>query len=450
MERYDYITIGGGSGGISSANRAAEYGKKVLIVEADQVGGTCVNRGCVPKKIMWHAGKMVQENQDYAPSYGLDYQFNGLDYQTLIANRDAYIDRVHNSYFSGFESRGTHYLQGRAKFIDNHTIEVNGEKIHGDHITIAVGGRPLMLNIPGIELADSSDEFFKWESLPESVVLIGAGYIGVEFAMMLNEFGVDTSVILREDTPMFQLDPEITKVLRQEMEQAGIKIYAERNVNKLDKGEDGLINVYVAESDDFISAEKVIMAVGRRPNTDDLGLENTDVQLTDSGHIKVDDYHFTDAEGVYAIGDVLGKVDLTPVAIKAGRTLADHLFNGADKFYLDYNKIASNIFANPPIITMGYTEKAAIDKFGADQIASYQSNFTAMFTAVTDNRQPVTMKLVCQGPNEVVIGIHGIGYGLEEMLQGFAVAVQAGLTKADFDATVAIHPTAAEDFVTMR
>lgn len=450
MERYDYISIGGGSAGIASANRAAEYGAKALIIEKRDVGGTCVNRGCVPKKISWHGTMLRDQINEYGSAYGLNFTEEGpVDYPVLKANRDAYIDRIHGGYASGFKSRGTHYLAGEAKFIDNHTVEVDGVQYTAPHIAIVPGGRPRLIDLPGIDLADTSDDFFEWETLPESVLIIGAGYVATEFAGVLNGLGVKTSQAVRHDRPLRGYDQAIIEVLVDEMKKTGIELLTESDPESIEQLADGSLRVNF-KNGQHADAEKVIYAIGRTPNTDNIGLENTDVELTTSGHIKVDDYHNTNVEGLYAFGDVIGKVELTPVAIMAGRTLSDTIFNGADRYLLDYDTVPTVIFTHPAIGSIGYSEEAAKEKFGADKVKVYTSNFTPMYSAVSENRQPARLKLITQGDDEVVVGVHGIGYAVEEMMQGFAVGVRLGLTKKQFDQTIAIHPTGAEEFVTMR
>lgn len=450
MERYDYITIGGGSAGISSANRAAEYGAKALIIEKRDVGGTCVNRGCVPKKISWHGTMLREQINDYASAYGLNFVEQGpVDYSELKKNRDAYIDRVHKGYDAGFQSRGTHYLEGEAKFIDNHTVEVNGELYTAPHISIVTGGRPRLIDLPGIELVDTSDDFFEWTSLPESVIIIGAGYVATEFAGVLNGLGVQTTQAVRYDRPLRAYDADIVEVLVDQMTKSGIQLLTNHDVSSIEQAANNQLQVNFKNGATAV-ADKVIYAIGRTPNTDNIGLENTDVELTTSGHIKVDDYHHTNVEGLYAFGDIIGKVELTPVAIMAGRTLSDTLFNGAEPYLLDYNTVPTVIFTHPAIGSIGYSEEAAKEAFGEDNVKVYKSNFTPMYSAVSEHRQPARMKLVTTGEDEKVVGVHGIGYAVEEMMQGFAVGVRLGLTKKQFDQTIAIHPTGAEEFVTMR
>ncbi|OYW71610.1 MAG: glutathione-disulfide reductase [Aerococcus viridans] len=450
MERYDYITIGGGSGGISSANRAAEYGAKALIIEKRDVGGTCVNRGCVPKKISWHGTMLREQINDYASAYGLDFEEKGpVNYTELKNNRDAYIQRVHKGYASGFQSRGTHYLEGEAKFIDNHTVEVNGELYTAPHISIVTGGRPRLVDLPGIDLVDTSDDFFEWTTLPESVIIIGAGYVATEFAGVLNGLGVKTTQAVRYDRPLRAYDADIVEVLVDQMTKSGINLLTNHDVASIEKVENDQLQVNFKNGETAV-ADKVIYAIGRTPNTDKIGLENTDVALTASGHVQVDDYHHTNVEGIYAFGDVIGKVELTPVAIMAGRTLSDTLFNGAEPYLLDYNTVPTVIFTHPAIGSIGYSEEGAKEAFGEENVKVYKSNFTPMYSAVSEHRQPARMKLVTTGADEKVVGVHGIGYAVEEMMQGFAVGVRLGLTKKQFDQTIAIHPTGAEEFVTMR
>lgn len=450
MKKYDYIAIGGGSAGIASANRAAEYGAKALIIEEKAVGGTCVNVGCVPKKISWLGSTLKQTIATYSADFGLAADVTAVDYATLKKNREAYIDRVHHSYFNGFKQRGTEYLTGHATFIDNHTVEVNGERYTAPHIAIVAGGRPFLPNdIEGIELAETSNDFFQWETLPERVLVVGAGYVGTELAGVMNGLGVEVTMAVREQEILRGFDQDFRTAVGDAMRQAGIHINTHHNVQALRKNADGTIHVTYREGG-ATDVDRVLFAIGRVPNTDHLGLEHTDIALTERGFIQVDDYHHTNVAGVYAFGDIIGKVQLTPVAIKAGRTLADTLFNQQPPYRLDYDLVPTVMFAEPALGKIGLSEEQAIARYGEDQIHVYRNQFTAMQTALGDHRAPVLMKLITAGAEEKVVGLWAMGTGVDEMIQGFAVAMLMGATKADFDRTVAIHPTGSEELVTMR
>lgn len=449
MLKYDYITIGGGSGGLASANRAAERGAKSLIIEENLLGGTCVNRGCVPKKIMWYGAHIAEAYHTYGPDYGFTSDNTWFQYKKLIESRDAYIERVHQSYCKGFESRGTEMISGKARFIEPHVLEVNGKTYTADHITIATGGRPAVPNFEGADLADTSDTFFNWKELPKSVVVMGGGYIAVEIAMLLGALGVDTHFCVRRHAPLRSFEPFIIEGLIQEIEGLGIHFHPYYVPDKIEKRYDGTYKVGFENGENFI-AEKVIIATGRKPNTEDLGLDTIGVACDDKGYVVVDDHYRTSVSGVYAIGDIISLVELTPVAVASGRRLADYLFNDQPLRPIDPERVATVVFSHPPIGTVGITSEKAIECYGEENVRIYRSSFGSMYTATTRHRVETRMLLVCAGDNEQVVGIHAIGDGVDEMMQGFSVALNLGATKKDFDNTIAIHPTGAEELVTMR
>ncbi|MFS1664011.1 glutathione-disulfide reductase [Streptococcus sp. zg-JUN1979] len=447
--QYDYIVIGGGSAGSGTANRAAMHGAKVLVIEGNKVGGTCVNVGCVPKKIMWYGAQVSEAIHKYASGYGFHADGVSFDFSEMKANRDAYVARSRQSYTTNFERNGIDRIEGYAKFVDNHSVEVNGEVYSAPHIAIATGGHPLYPDIVGSELGETSDDFFAWESLPKSVLVVGAGYIAAELAGVLNELGVETTLAFRRDSILRGFDHMLSEQLMAEMRDSGITLRPNSIPKSVTKTSHGHL-VFEAASGETIEAERIIWAIGRGANTKAIGLENTDIKLTSRGYIETDEYENTSVSGVYAIGDVNGKIALTPVAIAAGRRLSERLFNHQVDEKLDYTNVPSVIFTHPVIGTVGLSEEAAIARYGKEQIKVYTSSFASMYTAVGDNRQLVKMKLVTLGDEEKVIGLHGIGYGVDEMIQGFAVAIKMGACKKDFDNTVAIHPTGSEEFVTMR
>ena len=449
VKEYDYIVIGGGSGGIASANRAAMHGAKVILFEGKEVGGTCVNVGCVPKKVMWYGAQVAETLHRYAGEYGFDVTINKFDFATLKANRQAYIDRIHGSYERGFDSNGVERVYEYARFVDPHTVEVAGERYTAPHILIATGGHALYPNIPGSEYGITSDGFFELDEVPKRTAVIGAGYIAVEVAGVLNALGSDTHLFVRKDRPLRTFDKDIVDVLVDEMAKSGPTLHTHANATEVVKNADDSLTISF-DSGETITVDCLIWAIGRAANTSGFGLEKTGVKLTEKGTIYSDEFENTSVPGIYALGDVTGKLDLTPVAVKAGRQLSERLFNNKADAKLDYTDVATVVFSHPVIGSVGLTEEKAIAKYGAENIKVYKSSFTPMYTALGDNRQPSTMKLVTLGEDEKIIGLHGIGYGVDEMIQGFSVAIKMGATKADFDNTVAIHPTGSEEFVTMR
>ena len=449
VKEYDYIVIGGGSGGIASANRAAMHGAKVILFEGKEVGGTCVNVGCVPKKVMWYGAQVAETLHRYAGEYGFDVTINKFDFATLKANRQAYIDRIHGSYERGFDSNGVERVYDYARFVDPHTVEVAGERYTAPHILIATGGHALYPNISGSEYGITSDGFFELDEVPKRTAVIGAGYIAVEVAGVLNALGSDTHLFVRKDRPLRTFDKDIVDVLVDEMAKSGPTLHTRANATEVVKNADNSLTISF-DNGETITVDCLIWAIGRAANTSGFGLEKTGVKLTEKGTIYSDEFENTSVPGIYALGDVTGKLDLTPVAVKAGRQLSERLFNNKADAKLDYTDVATVVFSHPVIGSVGLTEEKAIAKYGEENITVYKSSFTPMYTALGDNRQPSTMKLVTLGEDEKIIGLHGIGYGVDEMIQGFSVAIKMGATKADFDNTVAIHPTGSEEFVTMR
>ena len=449
VKEYDYIVIGGGSGGIASANRAAMHGAKVILFEGKEVGGTCVNVGCVPKKVMWYGAQVAETLHRYAGEYGFDVTVNKFDFARLKANRQTYIDRIHGSYERGFDSNGVERVYEYARFVDPHTVEVAGERYTAPHILIATGGHALYPNIPGSEYGITSDGFFELDEVPKRTAVIGAGYIAVEVAGVLNALGSDTHLFVRKDRPLRTFDKDIVDVLVDEMAKSGPTLHTHANATEVVKNADDSLTISF-DNGETITVDCLIWAIGRAANTSGFGLEKTGVKLTEKGTIYSDEFENTSVPGIYALGDVTGKLDLTPVAVKAGRQLSERLFNNKADAKLDYTDVATVVFSHPVIGSVGLTEEKAIAKYGEENIKVYKSSFTPMYTALGDNRQPSTMKLVTLGEDEKIIGLHGIGYGVDEMIQGFSVAIKMGATKADFDNTVAIHPTGSEEFVTMR
>ena len=449
MREYDIIAIGGGSGGSATMNRAAMHGAKAAVIEGNIIGGTCVNVGCVPKKVMWYGAQVSETLKNYASDYGYTIGETSFDFKKLRKNRQAYIERSRQAFSNNFNRNGIDYIEGYARFVDKNTVEVNGEQIRAKHIVIATGSYAFVPNVPGSELGGTSDDVFAWEELPESVSIIGAGYIAVELAGVLHGLGVKTDLFVRKGGPLRGFDQGIVEVLVEEMKKNGQPLHTHKVPKKLEKLDNGDIQIHFEDGTTHTS-QKVIWAVGRKANVQQLNLEVAGVELTERGFIQVDEYQNTTTSGIYALGDVSGEKELTPVAIKAGRTLAERLFNGKTDAKMDYELIPTVVFSHPAIGSIGLTQEQAEAKYGAENIKVYQSTFAGMYSAITVHRQMTKLKLITLGEEEKVIGLHGIGEGIDEMIQGFAVAVKMGATKADFDATVAIHPTASEEFVTMR
>lgn len=454
-KHYDYIAIGGGSGGIASINRAASYGKKCAIIEAKHLGGTCVNVGCVPKKVMWHGAQIAEAIKLYAPDYGFDVTVNEFDFGKLVESRQAYISRIHTSYETVLGKNNVDVIRGFAKFIDAKTVEVTfddgqSQRVSADHILIATGGRPSRPDIKGAEYGIDSDGVFELQQLPKRVAVVGAGYIAIELAGVLNSFGVDTHLFVRQHAPLRNFDPLIVETLLEVIEQDGIHLHTQANPQEIIKNDDGSLTVKLADGREQ-EVDCLIWAIGRQPATDVINLSAAGVETNERGFIKVDKFQNTNVPNIYAVGDIIeGGIELTPVAVAAGRRLSERLFNNKPNEHLDYQLVPTVVFSHPPIGTIGLSEPKAIEQYGADKVKVYKSSFTPMYSAVTSHRQPCRMKLVCMGDDEKIVGLHGIGFGVDEMIQGFAVAIKMGATKADFDNTVAIHPTGSEEFVTMR
>lgn len=452
---FDYICIGGGSGGIASANRAAMHGAKVALIEAQELGGTCVNVGCVPKKVMWHGAQVAEAINLYAEDYGFDVELKKFNWSKMVENRQAYIGRIHESYDRVLGNNKITVIKGFARFVetegvDANTVEVNGEHYTADHILIAVGGRPSIPNIPGAEHGIDSNGFFELMEQPKRVAVIGAGYIAVEIAGVLHSLGTETHLFCRKESPLRSFDPMIIDTLVEVMNTEGPTLHTHSVPKAVVKEADGSLTLHL-ENGETQNVDTLIWAIGRHPATDAINLEKTGVAINDRGYIKVDEYQETNVKGIYCVGDIMeGGIELTPIAVKAGRLLSERLFNGQTNAKMDYTLVPTVVFSHPPIGTIGLTEQEADEQYGKDNVKVYTSGFTAMYTAVTKHRQPCKMKLVCAGEDEKVVGLHGIGFTVDEMIQGFAVAMKMGATKADFDAVVAIHPTGSEEFVTMR
>jgi glutathione reductase (NADPH) len=444
---FDLIVIGGGSGGLAHAQRAAEYGVKAAVIESGPLGGTCVNVGCVPKKIMWNAAHHAQM-LEHARDYGFDIAVNGHAWSKVKEKRDAYISRLNEIYEENLDKRDVTYLKGQARFLDARTVESEGQQLTADTIVIATGGIPVVPRIPGAEYGITSDGFFQLPERPRKVALLGSGYIAVELAGIFNELGSETSVLVRKDGVLRSFDTMLRNELEAAMIASGITLekgVVPRELRKAAKG----IRLHTEDGREFGGYDAVVWAVGRAPNTADLGLEAAGVEADGRGFVCTDEWQKTNIDHIFALGDVTGRAALTPVAIAAGRRLADRLFGGMSDRRLEYECIPTVIFSHPPIGTVGLTEDEAREQYG-DDIKIYETRFNPMVYAFSEEKIRTAMKLVTAGSEERVVGCHIIGDGADEMLQGFAVAIRMGASKQQFDDTVAIHPTSAEELVTMR
>jgi len=456
MKTYDYdlVVLGGGSGGIGTARRAAQYGAKCVVIEGARLGGTCVNVGCVPKKVMFNTA-FIKETIDMSKEYGFDVDYKGHDWPTLKKKRDAYIKRLNGIYAKNLEKSDILEVKGYAKFVegDPHTVEVNGKTYSGKHILIATGGHPSIPDVPGADLGIDSDGFFELEDVPKKTVVVGAGYIAVELSAILGTLGSDVSLVARHDKVLRNFDEMIADNVTANLAHSHVKFVPNAvGTEKVEKQSDGTLTIHFKGAEPISGVNCLIWAIGRRPNIKNLNLENIGVKLNSRGYIATDEFQNTSVPGVYSLGDVHGRVQLTPVAIAAGRRLAARLFLDKKDSKLNYDNIASVVFSHPPVGSVGLSEKEAKEKYGEKYIKVYTSNFTNMYFAMCDSDEKkvkTNMKLVCVLPEEKVVGIHVVGMGADEMIQGFAVAVVMGATKADLDRTVAIHPTAAEELVTM-
>ena len=449
QDGYDLICIGGGSGGIATARRAAAHGARCAVIESHRLGGTCVNVGCVPKKVMWQAAHSA-EVMARAGDYGFSGVSPALDYAALVAARDAYIERLNGIYDRNLANSGVDTIRGHARFVDPHTVAVDGVSYRAERFVIATGGVPGRPGIPGGDLGVDSDGFFAMADRPDRVAVVGAGYIAVELAGVLQALGSEVALVVRREQPLRGFDEAIRDAYTDAIGQHGPRLVNHFTPVGLEAAWGGY-TLYAEDGRSLEGLDQVIWAVGRIPNTDALGLDAAGVLTSERGTIPVDDWQASNQPHIFALGDVTDNpYPLTPVAIAAGRRLADRLWGGQPARRLDYRDVPTVVFTHPPIGTVGLTEAAARAQYG-DAVSVHQTGFVPMDFALApaEAKQRSTMKLVCVGETQRVVGIHLFGVGSDEMLQGFAVALRMGATKQDLDDTVAIHPTSAEELVTM-
>ena len=449
-DKFDLVVLGGGSGGLAAAQRAAEHGARVALLEPGRLGGTCVNVGCVPKKIMWNAADLGGGLHD-AADYGFQLAASGHDWAELKAKRDAYIVRLNGLYAANLARRNVELVRSSGSFLDAHTVSAAGHKFTAAHVIIATGSRPLVPALPGAELGITSDSFFELSARPRRVAVVGSGYIAVELAGIFAGLGAETSLVLRTDSVLRAFDPLLGETTLKMLREAGVDVVTHAVPTALRRARvNDPLELATRDGRRLGPFDCVLWAVGRGAVVQELALEQAGVELDAHGFVATDLYQASSASGVYAIGDVAGRVPLTPVAIAAGRRLCDRLFGGHKDRHLDYENIPTVVFGRPPLGAVGLTEPAARARYGAANVTVFRSSFVPLYHALTAAKPHTEMKLVTVGDEQRIVGLHVVGPGADEMLQGFAVAVRMGATKKDFDDTVAIHPTSAEELVTMR
>jgi len=444
---FDLLTIGAGSGGVAATRRAGNYGARTAICEEDRVGGTCVLRGCIPKKFLVYASHFAQDFSD-SIKYGWSAHNTKFDWRTLVTNKDSELDRLHNIYQSLLDKAGVEVLSGRASLLGEHTVvvESGGEtkKITSETILVATGGSPQIPDNLNFDAALTSNEALSLDKLPERIVIVGGGYIAVEFCGIFNSLGVEVTQIIRADQILRGFDEDVRGHLQKEMVRQGIKLITGVTIDKLDKTLDA--SRLMLSDGRILEAEEILFATGRIPNTRGLGLEGAGVDVSENGAIKVDEWSRTSRSNIYAIGDCTDRINLTPVAISEGRALADSIYNNDPKT-VDYENIASAVFSQPPVGTVGMTEAEARQRY--QDITIYQSEFRPLKATISGDDGRTMMKLIVEQDSRRVVGCHMVGDDAPEIIQGLGIAIKCGATKEQFDATMAIHPTAAEEFVTM-
>ena len=447
---YDLLVLGAGSGGIATARRAAQYGAKVGIIESDRLGGTCVNRGCVPKKLMVYASHFPDGFEE-SVGYGWTVGETIFDWNKMITAVNSEVDRLNGIYQRMLDNSGVTLYRGYGKFVDSHTIEIGEQKVTADKILIAVGGKPFKPDdIPGVEHAITSREIFHVKKQPKHMVIIGGGYIGVEFACILNGLGTEVTLVIRGDKILRGFDEDLRSEIQDGMERHGIRILTNKpnlSIAKKDSGLEVIVYGKNGEEEIIVADAASLAATGRKPDLENLGLENTQVEVV-NGAVAVDEYNQTAEAHIYAVGDCTDRINLTPVAINEGRAFADTHFGGKSR-QMCYENVPTAVFSTPEAATVGLTEAEARAKYG-DAVKIYRSKFRPMYYTLPDKPEKTLMKLIVDTNSDRVVGAHMVGDSAAEIIQGVAIAVKMGATKADFDATVGIHPSSAEEFVTMR
>ncbi|WP_462402324.1 glutathione-disulfide reductase [Pseudomonas sp. Marseille-QA0332] len=443
---FDLFVIGAGSGGVRAARFAAGFGAKVAVAESRYLGGTCVNVGCVPKKLLVY-GAHVADELEQASGYGWTLEEGHFDWATLIANKNREIERLNGIYRNLLVNSAVTLLQGHARLIGSNEVEVDGRRYTAQRILIATGGWPFVPDIPGKDLAITSNEAFYLKTLPRRVLIVGGGYIAVEFAGIFQGLGAETSLVYRGDLFLRGFDGSVRQHLKDELEKRGLHLQFNSDIKRIDQQADGSLKATLEDGRELF-ADCILYATGRRPMLDDLGLENTGVELDERGYIRVDEQYQTTEPSILAIGDVIGRVQLTPVALAEGMAVARRLFKQDQYRPVDYRNIPTAVFSQPPIGTVGLSEEQALE--AGHEVKIFESRFRPMKLTLTDVQEKTLIKLVVDAQTDRVLGCHMVGPDAGEIIQGLGVALKAGATKQQFDETIGVHPTAAEEFVTLR
>ena len=446
MSQYDFdlFVIGGGSGGVRAGRISGGYGARVAVAEEYRYGGTCVIRGCVPKKLLVYGAQFAHDFED-AAGFGWTVGEPKFDWPTMIASKDKEIARLEDIYRKLFENAGAKTFDGRATLKDAHTVLIGEKTVTADKILIATGGHPVKPAIPGAELMITSNEAFHLREQPKRIVIVGGGYIALEFAGIFNGFGSKVTVLYRGEQILRGFDDDIRNHLAGELVKSGIDLRCKTDLTRIEK-QNGALRVYLTDGS-TLDVDAVLAATGRKPNTDGLGLEAIGVRTDADGAVVVNEYSRTSVENIYAVGDVTNRINLTPVAIREGHCFADTVFGNTPRSP-DHADVPAAVFSQPPVGTIGLSESDARAKYG--EVDVYRTSFRPLKATVSGRDERVMMKLVVDAKTDRVVGAHMVGEAAGEIMQGIAIAIKAGATKADFDATVGIHPTAAEEFVTMR
>ncbi|WP_298906102.1 glutathione-disulfide reductase [uncultured Nostoc sp.] len=444
---YDLFVIGAGPGGLAAAKKAASYGVRVAVAEQEAIGGTCVNRGCIPKKLIVYAADFALQNQ-IAQSYGWSDCETYFDWTLFIKSVHQHIDKINQSYFQQLHKAGIELISEYATFIDTHTINIDGRKVTADKILIAVGGQPLKPQIPGIEYAITSREMFQLPYLPKRLAVIGGGYIGIEFSSMMHAFGCEVTVIEKDEMILSGFDNDIRSAVQQGLIKRGIKLFTNSASQEIKFSEEGLLLTITGENREIIIADTILVATGYAPNTKNLDLENAHVELGEDGAIKVDEYSRTSQENIFAVGDCTSRLQLSPVAKAEGIAFADTVFGNKPQ-KLNYDYVPTAVFCRPEAASVGMTEAKAREKFG-ESVQCYCTQFQPLLYQLIEQNEPTTMKIVLNGDSGQVLGAHMVGEHAADIIQSLGVAIRKGITKEDLDETIAIHPTTGEEFLSLN